>query len=233
MKKLSTIFSLLLIISGGLFAQSGSIMGTVVDEKGEKLFGVNVFVEINGNLKGQPTDPDGKFTIRPLNPGSYTVKFKAIGYKPVEQKNIIVTSEKITFADVTMESSVENIDEFVVVEWKEPLISKDEPTVQSLSFENVKRDVNNKEPIRMLSSIAGVKVAENGRDVYVRGSRPQSTDYYVDGVRSINKDIGIPGTAIGSIKAYTGGVPAMYGDVTGGVIVIETKSYFDLLQQSK
>ena len=53
------------------------------------------------------------------------------------------------------------------------------------------------------------------------------------GVKSITSKIGIPGQAIGSIKVYTSGVPASYGDVSGGIIVMETKSYFYLAQKYK
>ena len=42
---------------------------------------------------------------------------------------------------------------------------------------------------------------------------------------------GVPNEAINSFSVYTGGVPAKYGDVTGGIVAIETKSYFDLYQQ--
>jgi outer membrane receptor protein involved in Fe transport len=42
----------------------------------------------------------------------------------------------------------------------------------------------------------------------------------------------IPSSAIGSISVYTGGLPAKYGDTTGGVVVIETKSYMDLYNAS-
>jgi hypothetical protein len=32
---------------------------------------------------------------------------------------------------------------------------------------------------------------------------------------------------------YTGGIPAKYGDTMGGVVVLETKGYFDLLRERK
>jgi outer membrane receptor protein involved in Fe transport len=67
----------------------------------------------------------------------------------------------------------------------------------------------------------------------VRGARPTSTQFITDGMKSRTGDIGIPGIAVGSVKVYTSGIPAEYGDVTGGVIVVETKSYFDLIQQYK
>jgi outer membrane receptor protein involved in Fe transport len=30
---------------------------------------------------------------------------------------------------------------------------------------------------------------------------------------------------------YSGAIPAKYGDTNGGVIVVETRSYFDLLRE--
>jgi hypothetical protein len=49
----------------------------------------------------------------------------------------------------------------------------------------------------------------------------------------MTNEMNIPGRAIGSIIAYSGGIPAKYGDFTGGVVVIETKSYFDWLVEQE
>ena len=43
----------------------------------------------------------------------------------------------------------------------------------------------------------------------------------------------LPSSGVGSISVYTGGVPAKYGDTTSGVIVVESKNYFDLYNQWK
>jgi hypothetical protein len=32
------------------------------------------------------------------------------------------------------------------------------------------------------------------------------------------------------MMVYTGGLPAKYGDTMGGAVVVETKSYFELLR---
>ena len=42
---------------------------------------------------------------------------------------------------------------------------------------------------------------------------------------------GISGSTIKSIQFFYGGIPAKYGDLTGGCIVIETKSYTDYYYQ--
>jgi len=38
---------------------------------------------------------------------------------------------------------------------------------------------------------------------------------------------------IGNMTVYTGGVPAKYGDFTGGVVVIESKSYSDYVIEKR
>ena len=77
----------------------------------------------------------------------------------------------------------------------------------------------------------GITRAPNGDGLYFRGARPENMCYYVDGMKVSDRLSGVPSEAINSISVYTGGLPAKYGDVTGGVIAIETKSYFDLWQQ--
>jgi len=53
---------------------------------------------------------------------------------------------------------------------------------------------------------------------------------FLDGVKIAGAVPNIPPSAISSVSVYTGGLPARYGDVTGGVVVIETKSYAEMLQ---
>ena len=51
---------------------------------------------------------------------------------------------------------------------------------------------------------------------------------YVDGMRQVDLASTVPGCIVGSLVVYSGGIPSKYGDVTGGVIVIETKNYFEV-----
>jgi outer membrane receptor for ferrienterochelin and colicin len=76
-----------------------------------------------------------------------------------------------------------------------------------------------------------VKKGTDG-ELYFRGSRTGAVQYNIDGVKMGANAARIPSSAIGSISVYTGGLPAKYGDTTGGVVVIETKSYMDLYNAS-
>ena len=88
-----------------------------------------------------------------------------------------------------------------------------------------------KNPQGLIAAIVpGVQSTGDG-ELYFRGSRSDASGFYIDGVKMQGDLANIPSSAIGSITAYTGGVPAKYGDATGGIVVIETKSYFDLLRQ--
>jgi hypothetical protein len=61
--------------------------------------------------------------------------------------------------------------------------------------------------------------------LHVRGSRGEATAYIVDGVKSQNITA-VSGLSIENLSVITGGIPAQYGDMLGGVIVVTTKDYF-------
>jgi hypothetical protein len=236
MKKLTTLIILIFFITNGFFAQFGEIKGIVKDENGNPLPGTTVYIEIAGNMQGTASDGDGKYTIKPVRVGTHTVYASALGYKKVKIGGVLITSGKITYVNVDMEIAVTVLDGFVVVEKIHdiPLLDKAEPSVQHIIPKEFERSPHKNNPIMAITTMtAGLTLAPNGKSVYVRGSRPQSTQFITDGMKSITGGIGIPGLAIGSIKVYTGGIPANYGDLTGGVIVVETKSYFDLAQEYK
>ncbi|HMC97583.1 MAG TPA: hypothetical protein VKG92_08025, partial [Flavobacteriales bacterium] len=60
-----------------------------------------------------------------------------------------------------------------------------------------------------------------------------NTVSFIDGVKQSGSVPRVPPSAISSISVYTGGLPARYGDVTGGVIVIETKTYAEMYEQAR
>ena len=89
-----TKFFVLLLISFPLFASSGSIKGKVTDKaSGEVLIGANVVIQ--GLQTGAATDIDGNYEIKNISVGTYTVKASYVGYKPVEQKDVIIKNFQV------------------------------------------------------------------------------------------------------------------------------------------
>jgi outer membrane receptor protein involved in Fe transport len=203
---------------------SGSIQGKVVDKAtGEALPFASVVAELNGNqVGGAQTDIDGKFTIKPLTPGKYNIKATFVGYGAAQVEGIIVSSDKITFQDIKLTSGAVNINEVVITEYTIPLIDKGNVTTQkTITAEDIvaapTRDVKT-----LAATTAGVTQRDEGEDLNVRGSRSNATDYYVDGVK-VRGAVNLPQSSLEQITVVTGGVPAQYGDNTGGLINITTK----------
>jgi hypothetical protein len=204
-------------------AQHGEIRGKVTDKiSGEPMIGATVSYTQEGTLKGAVTDENGEYILKPLPAGSYELTFSFVTYKPVTIEDILVNSQKATYIDVAMETDNELPP--VVIKYVPPIIDKGiTPTMTVLDPEQIENSPD-REIANMVATTAGVYQDDRGGALYIRGSRPESTQYLVDGVKVVG-DLSIPNAAIAEISVITGGIPAMFGDATGGVIIITTKSY--------
>jgi TonB-dependent Receptor Plug Domain len=124
----------------------------------------------------------------------------------------------------------------IVIKPKERLISYDGDMIQTLSGDELKNnaaagggDVNK----IVSSTYSDIKVSPDGQELYFRGSRSGSVLYFVDGMKIRDNNITVPSSGISTLSVYTGGLPAKYGDTTGGVIVIQTKNYLQELYKKQ
>ena len=74
-----------------------------------------------------------------------------------------------------------------------------------------------------------IQEIEDGLLVF-RGARKGDVLYIIDGVKT-REDVQVPSVSIGRVTLFTSGLPANYGDTLGGVVAIESKSYFDLYRE--
>jgi hypothetical protein len=209
---------------------TGEIKGKVWDsDSSMTAVGAHVYVEVAGSNKGTITDLDGNFRLSGIPVGIYTLTAQQATGKRIFG-NIQVKPDQITnVGSFALEDSL--MKTIVIVEFVDPLISE-EPAKINFSLADIKVSPNIQNPIKIVASTGGAQLTADGTGVIIRGSRPQSTIYYIDGVKQ-NSMAKVPGAAIGHISVYTGGVPAKYGDCTGGVVVMETLSYFDLYNSWK
>jgi hypothetical protein len=227
MKKILIVMALLLGMSGMVFPQGmGEIRGKVVDQKtGETMPGVNVVVKTASGMIGAQTDVKGNFVLKPLASGVYTVEVSFVGYKPQAIGPVSVQAENITAMNsIALWPGIE-IKGAEKVEYVDPLI-KPQPliVIPPKEFNNMAGHENLK---KIISNFTPDAYATDDGALYFRGARDDDFVYYVDGMKQQGGDVNLPSIAIGSIQVYTGGVPARYGDFTGGCIVIETQSYND------
>lgn len=237
MKKLFSKWNLLFLafvpLTSSAQVNTGEIRGKVLEKETEMgLPGANVWVEVSGEKFGTMTDSDGRFLIKPLNPGKYELNVTFMGYTP--QKILLeVIPNQTTYANkILLEESAHVIGAIDVVTYTIPLIHPDRGSVTTMTYKELEKRPDIRNINAMVGTVGGVYTDGTG-DAYVRGSRSDAAVYFIDGVKitGTGANLNVPGVAIGSLTVYTGGVPAKYGDVTSGVIIIETKSYFDLYRE--
>lgn len=203
-------------------SQTGTLQGTIVDiMTGEPIPFANVVAEKNGNqIGGATTDFDGNYTIKPLEPGNYTVKATYVGYGTVEITGVIVSANKITPQNIKLQEGIA-IGEVKVIEYKKPLLDKDNLSGETKTAEEIVA-LPTRNVASIASTTAGIYQRDEGDAVNMRGSRSDATEYYIDGIK-VRGAIGVPSSGIEQITVVTGGVPAKYGDATGGIISVTTK----------
>jgi outer membrane receptor for ferrienterochelin and colicins len=208
----------------GIFAQ-GRIEGTATNDKGEPISFGNVVLKKDGKLiTGASTDFDGFYFIDNIKAGDYEI---TVSHSGVESPAKIVTINEsvLTACDFSYEL-VNNIPE-VVVTVTTSFFNPEEPHIVEIKgatfIETGKKDVT-----KIVSTGAGTTKDKDG-NISFRGSRPGAANYYIDGL-SVQGNIGIPTSSIYSMKVHNGGIPAKFGNTTGAIIEVRTKSYFDYFE---
>jgi hypothetical protein len=238
MKTIILISALLIFSVSFVSGQStGSIKGKVI-EKGTKLpiSNAHVYIEIGGQKVGTLTNLDGEFHLKTLQSGTHELHVVSMGFSDYVLSGINVFPGRPTFLDdIKMQDHALTLggdDGFVVkAEYVRKVIDPLDPTMKSLvaeEFENMPGNHNINEIVKTISP--EIQMPDNGAGMIVRGARSGSSQYMLDGMKMENMS-SVVAYSINSVSVYTGGIPAQYGDMTGGIIIIETKSYFDFLAQ--
>jgi hypothetical protein len=138
MKTISLTLIVLFFSATTLFSQVGSISGKVTDaQTGEVLPFVNVTLEKNNNIiQGTNTDANGNYQIDKIVPGFYSLMTGYIGYEMLTIDSVRIIENKRTAVDIKLKASAMMLQEYEVIDYKTPLISKDQTTSGALMTAN-------------------------------------------------------------------------------------------------
>ena len=225
-----------LLISTGAFA-GGRIEGVVTDTKtGSPIIGATILVK--GTTSGAATDLDGRFTIS-VDPGTYTLNVKYIGYGAKDVSDVVVTEGGTTsinvnikeagkstqLGEVVVRSSLkkENINSMI-------LLQKTTNTVaQVVSAEAIRRspDRNTGE---VLKRVSGASIQE-GKYLVVRGLADRYNAAMLNGAlltstepdrKTFSFDL-FPSNIVDNIVINKAAVPELPGEFAGGLVQINTR----------
>ena len=207
---------------------TGRIAGRIVDSSGGAMPGVTVTVSSPAlqGVRSTVTDGSGDYRFPTLPPGKYVVKAELTGFKTTEQADVAVGIDRTVAVNLSM--SVGDLAENVTVEGTTPVID-----IRSASTGlNANADFFTKLPSRrdfyaVAQFAPGVSTDDSGTTF--AGSTGAENSYIIEGLNTTGIYLGDRGKTLNQdfveeVEVKTGGLPAEYGRMTGGVINVVTKS---------
>jgi hypothetical protein len=238
-----TVFAIVLLLGAATaFAQgtTGTISGRVTDSQGLAMPGATITAQGAQGTRSAVSDSEGRYSIPFIVPGDYTVRAELAGFKSVERRNVTVRLSQTVELPLTME--VGAISEVVEVAATSPIVDMNSTTTGA----NLDSELLTRVPVgrKMTDALyLAPGVSSSGRtgtaNPSVSGGSGLENQYIVDGVNITNSGYGAIGSYsivfgslgngvtfdfIKEIEVKTAGYEAEFGQSTGGVINVITKS---------
>ena len=223
-----------LIVSGPASAQStGAVTGQVTNaETGRPLPGVNVVTK--GAGQGASTNPQGRFTIDGLEPDTYTIQARFVGYAP-RSVEVDVSADETTRAELSLSPTTVGLDAVEVT-----ARSTTTDATEKIRRAEI-REANARDSGELLKTVSGVDVVRRGPlglDPVVRGLRETQVGVYVDGMRTfpagparMDSPLSHTGpSTLQSIEVAKGPYALTWGGGQLSAIRAETKGLFSIPQ---
>lgn len=212
------------------FGQFAKIGGKIIDEDSlEMPFAKIVLTHESGETYRSISDMDGSFSSFDLKPGVYDLAVKAIGRDTFWVKEIYVKEDELVNVGTLMLEEA-NLIICGGCCWPTPIEINNDLKLATKKRFILEKDIVHYRAGRTIQEILGDEL--NRRRVRPAHeldalSQKESQTYFMDGGK-INNLVHLQTNSISIIEIYNSHIPANFGDVTGEVISIQTKSYFDL-----
>ncbi|MCU0649331.1 MAG: TonB-dependent receptor [Gemmatimonadaceae bacterium] len=226
------------VAPGPLVAQSGTgrIVGVITDASRQPLAGATVAVE--GTRLGATSESDGRYVIRSVAAGTYTVRVTRLGAKPATVANVVVTAGADATANATLESSGVRLGGVVVSASRRAEKITDAPaTITRIDADAIQNTIGNSfaPALKDVKGIDFIQVGMTAVAVNARGFNSSFNNRMLmmeDNRIAVLPENGLPTgqlTAINKLdlagmEVLVGPGSALYGpDASNGVITLQTK----------
>jgi TonB-dependent receptor len=231
------LLSFFLALQPVLAQGSGSIKGKVVDSQtGDPLIGANVVLQ--STSLGAAADLEGRFNIRNVSPGKWTVKVSYIGYVAVTQEMTVVENEAAQL-DFRLNPQAITGETVVITAQARGQNSAINQQLASNTISNIVAadrikelpDANAAESIGRLPGISIDRYNGEATAVAIRGLAPKYNTVTVNGVtlpatnnndRSVDLSL-ISSNILDGIEVKKANTPDMDADALGGTIDLRLK----------
>ncbi len=226
-----TLVSLLLLLSIAIFAQTGTIVGTVKDAQGAALIGANV--RVAQTTLGAATDRNGDFKISAVPSGKQRVIITLIGYQRVERVVDVPNLDEEVRFDVSLADDILQLSEVAVTATRrEEDISQTPRAVDVIKQETIEfyTDQSSDLSATLGKFVPNFTSPSVGNNVFLATLRGRAPLYLLDGI-PLQTNEGLRGAVLGNldpsmierIEVLYGASTIYGGGAPGGVIQFFTK----------
>lgn len=213
-KSLGVLLLLLLLGAPLANAQLGKIFGKVVDGE-ESMPYTRVELRDGASILSRTmSDSTGKYEIAKVEPGQYSLL--VISGDLEQEFGVRVGVGETVIKDLRLNA----IGTVRIVDYEKQLFTID-PSDPIVVTRRELRESNIRDPEDLISAFGGVYQADQGDPLNIKGGRPGAIVTFQDGVKLVGTS-DLPAAAINQVTLLDGGIPAEYGDVTSGVLIITT-----------
>lgn len=215
----------LFMVPALLWAQNGSLSGTVTDSESEEPL-VGATVVLVGTYKGAFSNDVGTFSIADIKPGDYTVKITYVGYADVVYNGVSISAGETQRIELTMQPSYKTLGEVEIV-GERGLIDLESGSSTVDIGEEVLSEMNAVNIQDVAAMQVGVQKSPDG--IQIRGGRVYETEYLINGISAQDPLAGtgfgvdVNTNAVQSVKITTGGAGAEFGGGSSGVVSTRIK----------
>lgn len=244
MKLFRLFFVLFLIVNFQLFAQTGTVTGTVKDSTNNETIPTSLVI-LEGTSFKVMTDLDGKFTFKNVPAGTYVITAKFSQFKLYKQ-TITVKSNENTELTIMLSPNVTVIGPTTVthtrVKGTQEEVAKDQKENTKVS-DGISETAMKAQPAPkasdVLSKVSGASIQDN-KFVVVRGLNDRYNAAFLNGAplpssesdkKAFTFDI-FPSNMLNSLVIYKSGSADQPGEFAGGIIQVNTKTPADSNYQS-
>jgi len=148
----------MLFSTAALFAQQGTIKGTVTDVNGDPIIGANVFIE--GTTQGTVSDVNGAYTLPNIPAGTISLSVSFVGYLK-ETQSVPVTDGSISESNFVLIEDLQQLSEVVVIGYGTQKKSDLTGAITSVDAEDLQRLPNTGMTTLLQGMAAGVQVLQS------------------------------------------------------------------------
>jgi len=232
MKNFLKIFSLLVLYSTSVIAQTGNIRGFVYEKAtGEPIIFTNVYLK--GTTIGSSTDVNGFYQILKVPAGSYQLMVSYLGYDTL-RKDITIKAGDVINEKLFLEKSSVKLNVVEITADKEEARTEVKISVSKITPREMKYipSVGGEPDLAQVLQVQPgvIFTGDQGGQLYIRGGSPVQNKVLLDGMVVYNPfhSIGLFSVfdtdIIRNADIYTGGFGAEYGGRISSIMDITTKN---------